>query len=187
MPTWSGWVNEFLNAANIIITPPNRTFMSEWAKHAPGTCKNNPIDLTKAVTGSTRCGATIGGFGRSQNYPSHASAAHAFDLSIHTDWVKPLRDALDTGNPFQIGDRTKVVDVLNRWASPSFARWYANATTSGTTGGGHSGGGKAARAHHGWADLRRTTNHNLPRALRRSRHNTAAALRALSKGRKVRH
>lgn len=183
--TWSGWIIQFLNRANILNTPPNQTFMTEWAKHAPGSCKRNPIDLTKAVSGSTRCGNTVGGFGRSQNYPTHAAAAQAFNLSMHTAWVKPLLDALNSGNPFQIGDRSKVVAVLNRWASPSFASWYATATTSGGSGGGGGGGGKASHAHHGWADLRHTVNHNLPKALRTSGHNTSAALRALGRGRKV--
>lgn len=183
---WSGWIIQFLNGAGILNTPPIQTFMDQWAKHAPGSCHNNPIDLTQAVTGSSRCGDTIGGFGRSQNYGTHAQAAHAFTIQMHTAWVKPLLDALNTGNPFQIGDRSKVVAVLNRWASPSFATWYANANDDGTTGGGGGGGGKAARAHSGWNDLRRTVNHRLPTALRTSQQNTTAALRSLSRARKVR-
>lgn len=185
MSTWSGWANQFLTAAGIIITPPNRTFMQEWASHAPGSCRNNPVDLTHSVRNSTRCGNTVGGFGRSQNYPSHAAAASAFKAQMDTAWVKPLKDALNTGNPFQIGDRSQAVAVLNRWASPSFASWYEAATTSGTTGG-KSGGGKAAHAHSGWTDLRHAINHNMPQALRRSEQHTAAALRSLSKSRKVR-
>lgn len=184
--TWSGWIIQFLGRAGILNTPPLQIFMSEWAKHAPGSCKNNPIDLSTAVAGSSRCGDTVGGFGRSQNYGTHAEAAHAFSIQMHTSWVKPLLDALNTGNPFQIGDRSSVVAVLNRWASPSFADWYANANNDGTTGGGGVGGGKAARAHSGWNDLRRTVNRDLPKALRTSTRNTQAALRSLSHARKVR-
>lgn len=185
MPTWSGWVNDFLNSAGVIITPPNRTFMEEWAKHAPGSCKNNPIDLTKAVAGSTRCGATVGGFGRSQNYPTHADASRAFRLQMFTDWVLPLADALGTGNPFQIPDRAAAVAVLERWASPSFASWYKNANADGTTGGSGSGGAFDAHGLGGWRALQHSINHNLPHALRTSKANTNAALRAVSKGRKV--
>lgn len=185
MPTWTGWQNQFLNAAHIIVTPPNRTFMTEWAKLEGGSCKNNPVDLTHSVNGSTRCGATVGGFGRTQNYPTHAGAAHAFSLQMRTSWVKPLLDALNTGNPFQIGDRSAAVAVLNRWASPTFATWYANATTDGTTGGSGGGGGKGAKAHSGWADLRHSVNHNMPQALKHSKQHTDAALRSLSRARKV--
>ena len=105
---------------------------------------------------------------------------------MHTAWVRPLLAALNSGNPFQIGDRSQVVAVLNRWASPSFATWYANANNDGTSGGGSGGGSKSASAHHGWTDLRRSVNHNMPKALRTSESNTRAALRSLSHARKVR-
>lgn len=45
---------------------------------------------------------------------------------------------------------------------------------------------KAAKAHHGWADVRKSVNHHMPAALRKSQHNTQAALRSLHRGRKVR-
>lgn len=186
MSTWSGWIIQFLNRANILNTPPIQTFMSQWAAHSPGSCKNNPVILSTKVSGSSNCGATVAGFGRTQNYGTHAEAAHAFSIQMHTAWVKPLLDALNTGNPFQIGDRSKVVAVLRRWGDEGFADWYANATTDGTTGGSGSGGGKAGAAHSGWTDLRHTVNHNMPKALKTSQHNVHAALRALSKGRKVR-
>lgn len=188
MPTWSGWENEFLRAANInggITTPPLRTFMAEWARHAPGSCRNNPNDLSMKVAGSTRCGDTIGGFGRSQNYDTHAHAAHAFSLSMHTDWVHPLLAAMNTGNPFQIGDRTAAVAVLNRWASPSFADWYKNATDQGTTGGGGGGGAKADLLH-GWHSLQRALNTNWHRDLNRGERNLRLALRAFHSKSKVR-
>ena len=186
MSTWSGWIIQLLNRANILNTPPIQTFMSEWASHSPGSCKNNPIVLSTAVSGSTRCGDTVAGFGRTQNYATHAGAAHAFSIQMHTDWVRPLLNALNTGNPFQIGDRSKVVAVLRRWGDEGFADWYANATNDGQTGGGKGGGGKAARAHSGWNDLRRTVNHRMPKALRTSERNIHAALRSLSHARKVR-
>jgi hypothetical protein len=184
--TWSGWIIEFLNRAGILNTPPIQTFLAEWAAHSPGRCKNNPVILSTAVSGSTRCGDTTAGFGRTQNYATHAGAAHAFSIQMHTPWVKPLLDALNTGNPFQIGDRSKVVAVLRRWGDEGFADWYANATTSGQGGGGGGGGGKGSRAHGGWNDLRRSVNHNMPKALRTSEQHTRAALRSLSRARKVR-
>jgi hypothetical protein len=184
--TWSGWIIQFLNRANILNTPPNQTFMSEWASHSPGSCHFNPIILSTKVAGSSRCGDTVAGFGRTQNYGTHAEAAHAFSIQMHTAWVKPLLDALNSGNPFQIGDRSKVIAVLKRWGDEGFASWYANANTDGTGGGGGGGGSKSAAAHSGWKHLRRIVNQHMPKALRTSERNTAAALRSISRGRKVR-
>lgn len=47
-------------------------------------------------------------------------------------------------------------------------------------------GVKAAAAHSGWGDIRKSVNHRMPDALRKSQHNTQAALRSLHRGRKVR-
>lgn len=47
-------------------------------------------------------------------------------------------------------------------------------------------GVKAPRLHKGWHDLRRSVNDRFPSALRKSHHNTQAALRALSHAQKVR-
>lgn len=185
MPTWSGWQNQFLNRANLIVTPPNLTFMTQWANHAPGSCKNNPNDLSKSVSGSSKCGATVAGFGRSQNYPSHTAAAQAFQQSIDTAWVKPLKDAINSGNPFQIGDRSAVVAVLDRWGSTSFAKWYATATNQGTSGGGGGGGGLAPQTLKGWDALRKSVNSGMPNSLRESRKLTAQALRDVVRARRV--
>ena len=186
MPTWTGWENQFLNAANIIITPPNRTFMDEWASHAPGSCRNNPIDLTFQVQNSTRCGSTVGGFGRTQNYDTHAHAAQAFADQMRADWTQPLLAALNSGNPFQIDNKAPVVAVLNRWASPSFATWYKNANTDGTSGGGGSGGGGSnSHAHKAWADLTKSLDSRLHNRMSNSRRTRAAALRRLQHARKV--
>lgn len=186
MPTWSGWIIQFLNRAGILNTPPLQIFMREWAAHDKNPCANAPIVLSAFVTGATRCGATVTDFGYTYKYPSHTAAAHAFAIQIHNTRAKALLDVLNSGNPFQVPDRAPAVAVLRHWGSPSFATWYLNANADGTTGGGGGGGGKAARAHGGWNDLRRVMNHRMPKALRQSERHTAAALRALSKARRVR-
>lgn len=185
MPTWSGWQRQFLNRANIILTPPNQTFLTQWANHAPGSCHNNPVDLSMAVSGSTRCGDTVAGFGRSQNYGTHAEAAHAFQLSIDTDWVHPLKAAMNTGNPFQIDNKAPVVAVLKRWGSVEFADWYSTATADGTGGGGGGTGGDGPGAHKGWVHLRRSVNSKMPKSLHASERNIHAALRSLGSAHKV--
>lgn len=45
---------------------------------------------------------------------------------------------------------------------------------------------KTAQLHHGWADLRRSVNATLPRALHNSQRNLNAGLRAVGRARKVR-
>ena len=185
MTTWSGWDRQFLNAAGILLTPPNLTFMAEWASNEGGSCKNNPVDLAHPITGSTRCGDTVTGFGRTQNYPSHTKAAQAFSYQINDAAMKALKVALDTGNPFQIGDRSAAVAALDSWGSPVFAKWYMNATTDGGTGTGGAPSTRAPHTHSGYHDLQRTMQKNLPTALRKSSKLTNGALRSLSRGRKV--
>jgi hypothetical protein len=50
------------------------------------------------------------------------------------------------------------------------------------------GGGaiKAAKAHGGWADVRKSVNRHMPRSLSRSQRDTRAALRALHRAHRVR-
>lgn len=49
------------------------------------------------------------------------------------------------------------------------------------------GGLKASRLHHGWHDVQRAFNKQLPPAIKQARRDTDAALRSLGRGRKVRH
>lgn len=49
------------------------------------------------------------------------------------------------------------------------------------------GGLKATRLHSGWNSLRRTMSKRYPAAVKQARRDTDAALRSLSRGRKVRH
>lgn len=180
------WVIAFLNRANIINTPPNQLFLEQWAAHSPGTCTNNHIDLSQAVTGSTRCGNTVGPFGRSQNYPTVAEAAHAFAIQMQAAWVKPLRDAMNSGNPFQIGDKSKVVAVLDRWGSTTFATWYETATAQGGTGS-SGGGGSKADLLHGWHSLQRSLNTNWRKDLNAGERSLRLALRSLGGKGRVKH
>lgn len=47
-------------------------------------------------------------------------------------------------------------------------------------------GVKAARAHGGWSDVRKSVNRNMPRSLSRSQRHTRAALQALHRAHRVR-
>ena len=186
MATWSGWQNQFLLAAGVVDTPPNRDFLTEWAKHASSPqCKNNPIDLHHKVGSSTNCDHPAGFAYWTQAYTSHAHAATAFGDQLRQQVYLAISDTLGTGNPWQDPGYKLVHKALLAWPSNNFAAWYLNKMT-GAGGPGGGGGGKAARAHSGWNDLRHSVNHNMPKALRTSERHTHAALRALSKARKVR-
>ena len=182
--TWSGWQRDFLNTAGIIVTTPNMNFLTDWHNHAPSSCNFNPIDLSTSVGDSSRCGDTVAGFGRTQRYTKHAEARSAFRIQIDTAWVRPLKQALNSGNPFQIGDRSQVVSVLRQWGSPQFADWYANAPSGGGGGGGGTGT-KAPGFHHSWHSLRRTTNYTWPQTVRHVAKLNKAAWRALGRTHKV--
>lgn len=186
MTTWAGWQNEFLLAARIIDTPPNRDFLTEWASHASSPqCRNNPIDLHAKVDGSTNCDRPAGFTAWTQAYPSHADAASAFAQQVNAGQFAAILDTLGTGNPWQDSGFQAVHDALLQWPSVNFAAWYLAKMQPPYSGGG-GGGLKAARAHGGWKDLRHTFNVVLPTSVRTSDRNCAAALRSTSKGRRVR-
>ena len=186
MATWSGWQQQFLLAAGVVDTPPNRDFLTEWAKHASSPqCARNPIDLHHQVGGSTNCDHPAGFAYWTQAYKTHANAATAFRDQLNQNLYLAISDTLGTGNPWQDPGYKLVHKALLAWPSNNFAAYYLNRmTSSGGPGGG--GGGKSAAAHSGWKHLRRSLNQHMPKALRTSQHNTSAALRSLSRGRKVR-
>lgn len=186
MATWSGWQQQFLLAARIIDTPPNRDFLTEWARHASSPqCARNPIDLHARVGGSTNCDHPAGFAYWTQAYTTHAHAATAFSDQVNSNTYGAILDTLGTGNPWQDPGYAQVHKALLAWPSNNFAAWYLNKMTGSGSGSG-GGGGKGARAHSGWTDLRRSVNKHMPSALRTSERNVHAALRSLSGSRKVR-
>jgi hypothetical protein len=181
---WSGWQNQFLNAANIIVTPPNRQLLDQWARNATTSCARNPIDLSHAVGNSSNCASLPGIFPHAKRYATHASAATAFRDEIHMSFAKALLDAMNTGNPYQIADPSAVTSVFVSWGSDSMANIYAAATSGGGSGG---GGGAATGLHQGWSDLTRSlSNRRLGDKIRMTNQFDAATLRALKRARKVR-
>ena len=185
MSTWSGWQRQFLNAAGIIVTPPNMDLLTQWSQHTHRQCVNNPVDLTHRESGSSSCGSSTGIFPTEYTYSTHAHAASAFAWEIHQAFAKALLDALNTGNAYQVAKPSPVASVFVSWGSPAMADAYLNQAQGGSSGGGGGGSTKAPHTHSGWHDLRRSVNHNLPTSLRHSSKLTAAALRALGHGRKV--
>lgn len=180
MSTWSGWQNQFLLAAKIIETPPNRQFLTDWAKHASSPqCKRNPIDLHVKVGGSTNCDHPAGFPDWTQAYTTHAHAATAFADQVNSNQFAAILDTLGTGNPYQDPGWKAVVAALKQWPSVNFAAWFEQQMSKSGGGGGGGGGTKASHTHHGWKDLRKSVNHNLPVAIKHSTKLTNAALRSL--------
>lgn len=186
MATWSGWIQQFLSAAGLPNTDGNRTFLSDWAAHADSSCKNNPIDLSRSMSGSSNC-HTLTSTRKAQNYTSHTQAANAFKAELDSGTFGQLLAGFKSGDPFTIAKLPDVLGDLLTWGSSQFESYLENEFGVTPSGSGLGGGNASSpKAHHGWQDLRRSLNHNMPGALRASQRNTAAALRSLSKARKVR-
>lgn len=187
MATWTGWQIQFFNAANILNTPPNQRFLSAWASHATSpSCKNNPIDLSHARSGSSNCAKNTGINPWTQRYTSHGNAAAAFDAEIHAAWAHAILSALNSGNPFQVKNYSDVGSALVSWGSVKMFNWYMGQMQSGS-GSGSGSGGVAPQTHRAWSDLQRSIDKRLPAALRSAEKASLAALRASGRARKVRH
>jgi hypothetical protein len=98
-----------------------------------------------------------------------------------------LLRALRSAVPYQQPDPSAVAADLRKWGSPAMATYYLNHSSTGSGGGGGGGGGGAGQphVHKGWHALRRSINHNMPTKLAHAEHLTRLALRATSKGGKV--
>ena len=182
MGTYTGWVDDLLSAASLPLSAENRQFLREWHDHATSDCRNNPIDLTHREPGSTNCRAT-GRVGISfQNYSSGSWARTAFNTQIHSGLYPRLLAALKASRIFELSgtDAGAIATDLGNWGSIDFANLYLAGQMSGSS------AVRAPKAHGGWAALRVTFNHAMPKALHDSQRTTTAALRTLQKARKVR-
>lgn len=185
MATWSGWEDQFLKVAGLPTTAANRRFLDQWANHVESNCGNNPIDLTHKLTGSTDCARLPAITPKAQHYTSHAQAAQAFLFEIDGTNVKQLRNALESGDPFSVNNTGIVSEQIDFWGSTTFARFYFNETASAPGRGGSTAAFHDSHALAGWADIRHSVNHNMPKALHDSQRLTRTALRRLGRARKV--
>ena len=184
MSTWSGWQNQLLKAAGIIVTPPNRNLLTSWAKHAATSCNNNPIDLSAPLQGSQDCHALKNLTPKAQRYTSHAQAANAFRLEIHDDFAKPLLDALNSGNPFQVDNVQDVANVFLAWGSDAMHDVYLS-LVKGQAGGGSGSKGVGPNTHRAWKDVQRSVNKRLPSAVATSKRLRRQTLRDVNRARRL--
>lgn len=186
MTTWGGWQTEFLTAAQVPNTTNNRRFLDDWASHAETNCRNNPVDLSAKVSGSTNCHSLPAITARAQNYTTHGNAAHAFYVQTHAGSSKALLAALASGNPYTVDDTGAVATDLSAWGSQGFAQRYF-AETAGQRGGGGGGGPTAPHSTKAWGQLQNQVNRQLPTTLRKVSGLQAATSTTLRRRRRVRH
>lgn len=175
MAAWSGWEGQLLTALGIKRTQNDVDFLDLWHTDTSNLGKNNPVDATEPWAGSK----VINDAGI-RDYPSHTAGIGATAEQLRTAPYAAILAALKSGDPYTVNDYVKVADELTTWGSVTFAGDYLNTSQAGAP--------KpltAPRAHKGWADMRHSVNHNWPAALRSSEHQIAAALRSLSRARKV--
>lgn len=186
MATWAGWESELLNAAGFDTSAGNVQFLHDWGDHTNSACVNNPIDLSRVMRGSSDC-HDLPGSRTAQKYVSHAQAANAFAGQVASGDFPILLAAFKSGDAYTQSRLGAVMIDLDKWGSHSFVLWLEGQFGISPGGGGLGTVSTAApKAHNGWADLRHSVNHNMPAALRASQRNTRAALRSLSRARKVR-
>lgn len=183
MSTWSGWREEFLTAADVLVTNECLAFLSDWASHADSDCGNNPIDLTAQFSGSTDCATLPAILAKAQHYTARGNAAYAFHVETHQGWASALLAALKSGDPYNVHYTGKVASELSAWGSQTFAERYFKETANAPgRGGGHV---QAPQTLRGWNDVRHEINHEAPRVVRHSQAMMRQALRELARARKV--
>jgi len=181
MSGWSGWILEFLVAANLPQTDENVTFLTDWVNHETATCHNNPVDLSRPVGNSTNC-QKLTASRTAQNYTSHAQAASAFDLELTSGNFPNLLNALKGGTPLDKGPMQGVIDDLKQWGATKFAKYLTGIYFPPPP-----PPPKITGFHKGWADLQRSLGkHRLGPKVRDTIRMDTAALRQLERARKVR-
>lgn len=181
MPGWTNWILDFLVAANLPMTDENVSFLTLWTNHETASCRNNPVDVSRKVGNSTNCNKLASGL-FAQSYTSHAQAASAFNLQLHSGNFPHLADALGGGSPLDKGPMQDVINDLKKWGATKFARSMTNVyfppppPPPNITG-----------FHKGWADLQRSLGkHRLGPKVKATVRMDRAALRELQRARRVR-
>lgn len=185
MAAWNGFPQELLKAAHLGTATYQVQFMFDWNTAAASNCTNNPVDISHQTSTSGNC-TKLTQTRTAQNYSTHGAAAAAFSSELHSGDFPHLLSALGSSDPYAYSDPASVEADLVKWGSAAMAAYYTKNATGGSSGGGGSGaGGRAPRAHQGWAALQHSLNDNWKPALNASERNIHAALRSLGRGRKV--
>ena len=176
MSAWSGWAGQLLTVLGDKNTTANLKFLNEWHSFEQTNCANNPISASQSWAGSSECKAPV------RNYRTRADGLQATAAQLHDAKYSAILAALKSGDPYGYSDSFTVSQELDTWGSLTFSTRYSTETAQAPPDNTVS----APRAHKGWADMRRSTNYHWPAALRDSDRHIHAALRSLSRARKVR-
>lgn len=186
MAVWNGFQQELLSAAGLPTAEITQEFLYDWSQHTASSCRNNPLDISRAMSGATNC-QKLTSARTAKNYTSHAQAATAFAHQINSGSFPALHAALGFADPYQAPSPAAVVSDLRKWGSPGFASYYASHSQAGSGSGGGGGGGgiRLPKGHQGFHDMQKALGHSLPTSLRRSRIIRERVLRKLGAPRKV--
>jgi hypothetical protein len=144
MATWTGWVAQFTNAANIKNNAGTQRWFDDWSTHNTAACKNNPIDLSRKQGSSSNC-KKLTGSRTAQNYATHSQAAAAFNNQLHSGNFPNLLSTLKDGI-YPAGQRLgDVMSDLQTWGATEFVKWL-EAEFGIAPGGGGVGGGNTFTA-----------------------------------------
>lgn len=177
MSVWTGWQGDLLKGAGFPNNPTNRAFLTAWHQHAQSNCAQNPVDISKQVTGSSNCYHLNQGR-TAQNYPGPGAAVAAFKGQINGPEFIDLNAGFRNSSLTAVAASASVIGELRIWGSVGFADYLQGGGVAG-------GGGSATSIHKGWHDIRRSLNRKSPRALSATDRATAAALRKLRRAHRV--
>jgi hypothetical protein len=181
--TWTGWRQDLLDAAQAPYNSQTSKFIGDWHSHDGPSCKNNPVSISRAASGSTRCKQLPGLTIYARAYTTQAQGATAFGRQVRSGNYPHLLGALQDGAPYDLTPEQAglVGEDLVSWGSSTWGHIYFGEIQSG-----QGVGVGAPKAHKGWAAIGRSVNKTMPDAIDSSRRTTSAALRTLAKARKVR-
>lgn len=179
MGFFPNWAGVLLDSAGFGHDTDNMAFMNDWHTHASSDCLNNPVDISRAAGGSDGC-KVLTTTRTAQKYDRPEDAATAFDGQINSGNFSHLHAVLASGAPPTLSNYADVSADLRKWGSQKYAGYIVQKY------GPPPDGIAAPRLHSGWGSLRVSFNREMPGALKQSKKNTDAALRALGKVRKVR-
>jgi hypothetical protein len=177
------WAQDVLQALGYPVTTENVLFLDTWHTYEESTCKNNPLNTTLKVKGSTNCVQTQTKGVWVQNYPTPAAGTSATVNTLNGAFYSNIRQALKTGDPFAYPASLTLAQELDRWGSTTFATWYLKqvGVVGSSTGSGGSGSGTTPQKGHNsltaWHSLNLALVVDLPAGLRRSSAARMAALR----------
>ena len=187
MATWTGWEAQLIKALGVQDTREVGYLIRIWSSNTQTPCRSNPLAASWKIAGSGACQNLPGG-NHAQNYPSHAEGIRATVAQLKSGSYPHLWAAIESGNPYNVKDPQAVDDDLKKWGAPGAGVAYLLEVEQGTFGSQVTGAQpvKAAKLHAGYADVRRSVNHNMPTALNNSRSYMKAGLRSVRRARKVR-